>query len=261
MSPESHAQFEYQKMQLIGSLNNMANNMRDCAAAFDQFSQIVGGIPWNGNPTSFPALANGQFPMQVMQPMTMTQDENGKKRKSRGDDGDVKRRQPKKLKDPNAPKRPASSYLLFQNDIRSELKAKHPQMRNNELLSAIAKLWADMPQSEKDEYEARNRAAKDNWLAQKKIYEAGLAGPSAAPAVVATPVKVAVPVPAVAAAVVTPTEAEDDDSDEEDDDGSSDDESSDEVQVTAPPLKKNKKEETPVKEESKKEKKHKKAKA
>ena len=75
--------------------------------------------------------------------------EGGKKRKSRGEDAEGKRRA-KKPKDPNAPKRPASSYLLFQNDVRNELKAKNPGMRNNELLSAIAKLWAEMPQEQKD---------------------------------------------------------------------------------------------------------------
>lgn len=86
----------------------------------------------------------------MMPVMPMAQDEQGKKRKSRGDDPEGKKRANKKTKDPNAPKRPASSYLLFQNDVRQELKAKNPTMRNNELLSAIAKMWAEMPQEQKD---------------------------------------------------------------------------------------------------------------
>ncbi|KAI8984941.1 HMG-box, partial [Trametes punicea] len=110
----------------------------------------------------------------------MAQDDQGKKRKSRGDDGEGKKRA-RKPKDPNAPKRPASSYLLFQNDVRNELKAKNPGMRNNELLSAIAKMWADMPQEQKDEYERRNKVAKDAWLAQKAIYEGKTGQTSAAP--------------------------------------------------------------------------------
>ncbi|KAI0662866.1 HMG-box [Cubamyces menziesii] len=115
--------------------------------------------------------------MPMMPVMPMAQDEQGKKRKSRGDDPEGKRQ--KKPKDPNAPKRPASSYLLFQNDVRQELKAKNPNMRNNELLSAIAKMWAEMPQEQKDAYEARNRAAKDEWLAQKAIYEGKLGAAAA----------------------------------------------------------------------------------
>ena len=56
----------------------------------------------------------------------------------------------RKPKDPNAPKRPASSYLLFQNEVRQELKAKNPTLPNNELLGLIAKMWKDMPKSERD---------------------------------------------------------------------------------------------------------------
>ena len=113
----------------------------------EHFAGIIAGVPYMGGPGGFPALANGQYAMPVMAPMG--HDEGGKKRKSRGEDAEGKRRA-KKPKDPNAPKRPASSYLLFQNDVRAELKAKNPQMRNNELLSAISKLWSEMPQQQKD---------------------------------------------------------------------------------------------------------------
>ena len=135
--------------QVVGSLTQLAANMRECAVYAEQFAQMINGIPWTGNPAAFPALANGQY-MPVMPPMAMAHDDHGRKRKSRGgDELDGKRRQ-KKPRDPNAPKRPPSSYLLFQNDVRAELKAKNPQMRNNELLSAISKLWSEMPQQQKD---------------------------------------------------------------------------------------------------------------
>jgi transcriptional regulator HMO1 len=76
----------------------------------------------------------------------------GGKRKSRGggEDAEGKRRRKIKPKDPNAPKRPPSSYLLFQNEVRQELKAKHPNIPNNELLAKIAKAWSDMPKEQKD---------------------------------------------------------------------------------------------------------------
>lgn len=121
--------------------------MKECAAVAEQYAHIISGVPYMGNPNVFPPLANGQYPMPIMAPMG--QDEQGKKRKSRGDDGEGKRRV-KKPKDPNAPKRPASSYLLFQNDVRNELKQKNPGMRNAELLSTISRLWSEMPQAQKD---------------------------------------------------------------------------------------------------------------
>ncbi|KAI0643636.1 high mobility group box domain-containing protein [Trametes meyenii] len=259
MASDNAAQLEYHKMQLVGSLNALAHNMRECAAIADAF---VHTLNYGSNPGSFPPIgANGQFPMTMVPTMSVAQDEHGKKRKSRGDDTDGKKRA-KKPKDPNAPKRPPSSYLLFQNDVRQELKAKNPNMRNNELLSAIAKMWAEMPQEQKDAYEQRNRAAKDQWLAQKAVYEAaGKAGePSAVPI---APVPAVVPVKAVVAPVVATTSSSSEESTVEED--SSDDTSTDDDEAVeaVPPAKKSKRESAnPAKDDAapKKEKKHKKSK-
>ncbi|PIL36625.1 transcription factor [Ganoderma sinense ZZ0214-1] len=269
MTPENAAQFEYHKMQLIGSLQTLANNMKECAAVAEQYAHIISGVPYMGNPNVFPPLANGQYPMPIMAPMA--QDEQGKKRKARGDDGEGKRRV-KKPKDPNAPKRPASSYLLFQNDIRSELKQKNPGMRNADLLNAISKLWSEMPQSQKDAYENRNKELKDQWRADKAVYESGKAGASGLPVAASTPaapvaaapvVTKAVPAPAVVATVEE--ESSDEETPAEEDENSSSDSSSDEDEA-APPPKKSKKETSAAAAkgeatETKKEKKHKKTKA
>ena len=125
--------------------------MRDAATIAEQFSQIVRDIPYHpGHPGFMPP--NGQLfqlpPAPVMPPAP-----TGGKRKTRGgEEGgeDVKKKRKTKPKDPNAPKRPASSYLLFQNDVRQELKAKNPHLPNNELLNLIAKAWGEMPKEQKD---------------------------------------------------------------------------------------------------------------
>ncbi|KAF8883409.1 high mobility group box domain-containing protein, partial [Infundibulicybe gibba] len=54
-----------------------------------------------------------------------------------------------KPKDPNAPRRPASSYILFQNAVRTEMKATNPEMTNHELLAMISKKWQDMSTEDK----------------------------------------------------------------------------------------------------------------
>lgn len=88
-----------------------------------------------------PAHPNPQFvPVAIPQPVTG-------KRKTRDE---VEGKKKKIIRDPNAPKRPASSYLLFQNDVRQSLKAKHPNVPNNELLQIISKLWQEMPKEQKD---------------------------------------------------------------------------------------------------------------
>jgi HMG (high mobility group) box len=60
-----------------------------------------------------------------------------------------KKRKARAPKDPNAPKRPASSYLMFQNDIRAELKKKHPEISNADLLGMISKQWQGMTDEQK----------------------------------------------------------------------------------------------------------------
>lgn len=66
------------------------------------------------------------------------------------DDGSKKRKRASKPKDPNAPKRPASSYILFQNAIRSELRKQFPEITNAELLSMISEKWKSMPAEDKE---------------------------------------------------------------------------------------------------------------
>ena len=118
--------------------------MRNCATFAEQFAQLIAPISYPGAPLMFP---NGQMPpvpLPQMEPV-------GGKRKSRGgEDGEGKKKRKSKPKDPNAPKRPPSSYLLFQNEVRQELKAKHPNIPNNELLAKISKAWNDMPKEQKD---------------------------------------------------------------------------------------------------------------
>lgn len=115
--------------------------MRNCATIADQFAQLVSHVPYN------PMLSNGQFAMAAPLPTPLP----ARGKRKAGDDVEGRRaKKAKKPKDPNAPKRPASSYLLFQNEVRQELKAKNPTLPNNELLGLIAKMWKDMPKSERD---------------------------------------------------------------------------------------------------------------
>ena len=191
------------------------------------------------------------------------------KRKSRGDADGKKTR---KKKDPLAPKRPPSSYLLFQNEVRSELKKTHPGMPNNELLGMISKQWSEMSQEEKEvcmltlvlfnssptRFASRNTRPcrkplrRDTWKRKTPTKPGALQPlPFLLPwyVLVNTVIRGLTPLPqstvaaadtakAVVAAPDTSTSEEEDSSEEDDDDdGSSGDDSSD---TTTPPHKKKK---------------------
>ena len=115
---------------MLQKFAQVAATLRECADIADQFA----------------AFANDVAPS------------NGRKRKGHASDEDMedegdgkkkKRKTTKKIKDPNAPKRPPSSYILFQNEIRKELKAKYPDLPPPELVQMISKKWAAMTDVEK----------------------------------------------------------------------------------------------------------------
>lgn len=123
--------------------------MREAANVADQYSQLVRDSPYHPGTSNF-LPPNGQYLQMAPAPSPLHAAPTGGKRKNAEDGEDGKKRRKTKPKDPLAPKRPASSYLLFQNDVRGDLKAKNPHLPNNELLHLISKAWNDMPRGQKD---------------------------------------------------------------------------------------------------------------
>lgn len=72
----------------------------------------------------------------------------------------------KKVKDPNAPKRPLSAYMFFAKDQRAAILKKNPSFGVTDVAKALGAQWAKT--TDKSKYEAE--AAKD-----KKRYEAAMA--------------------------------------------------------------------------------------
>jgi len=56
-----------------------------------------------------------------------------------------------KLGLPKKPKKPLSPYIQFQNEIRPELKKKHPEKHSQELLAIAASMWRELPDAKKVE--------------------------------------------------------------------------------------------------------------
>jgi hypothetical protein len=77
----------------------------------------------------------------------------GSKRHGDEDDveGTIKKRRTvgKRAKDPDAPKRAASSYIFFQNDLRQELRKQHPDITSTEIMTRVSKQWAELTPEQK----------------------------------------------------------------------------------------------------------------
>jgi hypothetical protein len=119
------------------ALRSVADGMRQAASVLDTFAGTVQRMHF-GQAVQLPH--GFALPSPVAQHAPRGGDEHA---------GPTKRKRAVKVKDPNAPKRPASSYLLFQNAVRQETKKENPTLPNNELLALISQRWANMSDSEK----------------------------------------------------------------------------------------------------------------
>lgn len=61
----------------------------------------------------------------------------------------TKAKKEKKIKDPNAPKRPPSAYIEFQNNVRAKFREADPELSYAEVLRKIAAVWGTMSDDEK----------------------------------------------------------------------------------------------------------------
>jgi high mobility group protein B2 len=95
-----------------------------------------------------------------------------------------KKEQKKKLaakKDPAAPKRPQSAYLLWVSDHREEVKAEMSGSPSGpELLKELAKRWQHLDEKSKAVYEARGLAEKDKYAEAMAAYKLGAVEKAAA---------------------------------------------------------------------------------
>jgi hypothetical protein len=137
----------------MGQLSSVADSMRKCADVAEHFSQVIAHLGPNATMPPIPQF--NTLPMadpKQMAPLLSTAPApaNGKRKAQTTPDGEAKKRKVKKPRDPDAPKRPASSYLLFQNEVRQAMKKANPGMANHEILTTISQRWAAMTPEEKD---------------------------------------------------------------------------------------------------------------
>lgn len=75
-----------------------------------------------------------------------------------------------KTRDPGAPKRNMSTYLLYQNAMRDQFKAINPGMTFGQLAKYTSAMYAEMPPAEKESWAARAEADKERYLHELSSY-------------------------------------------------------------------------------------------
>jgi len=101
-----------------------------------------------------------------------------KKAKAAARDASPKRESPKKTKkdkDPNAPKRPRSAYILFSTEQRANVIKDHPEYAPKEVTTELGARWGKLTEEEKKQYQQQNEADKERYKQEMESYKPTLA--------------------------------------------------------------------------------------
>ena len=89
----------------------------------------------------------------------------------KGMDTFIKPKKVKKVKDPKAPKRALSAWIIYTNELRPKFKADNPEKSTTELTTLMSQEWRNMSDSDKKKYENLALVDKERYMKEKEEYE------------------------------------------------------------------------------------------
>ncbi|CAG8749390.1 4426_t:CDS:2, partial [Acaulospora morrowiae] len=144
IDPELLRQLNAKRDVLVNAYEQIAQALRAAAKACDEFQALiprdVGIVPSETHASSI-----GHQPRKFKKPQ---------------------------IKDPNAPKRPNTAYILFSNEIRAETKADNPHANQKEIVTLIGQKWKALSREQKKVYEDRYFADKERYDEELRAYRA-----------------------------------------------------------------------------------------
>ena len=81
----------------------------------------------------------------------------------------------RKKKDPNAPKKALSAYMIFAQANRDKVKKENPDASFGELGKLLGKLWGKASKSDKAKYEAKANKDKERYEKEMSKYKTAAA--------------------------------------------------------------------------------------
>ncbi|CAB4377217.1 unnamed protein product [Rhizophagus irregularis] len=142
--------------ELLAQLNAKRDNL---VYAYEQIAQAL----------RYAAKACDEFQALIPRDVGIIPGDLGVSSQSIGSQRKFKKPQ---IKDPNAPKRPNTAYILFSNEIRADTKAANPQANQKEIVTLIGQKWKALSREEKKVYEDRYFADKERYDEELRAYRA-----------------------------------------------------------------------------------------
>ncbi|CAD8188268.1 unnamed protein product [Paramecium octaurelia] len=69
------------------------------------------------------------------------------------------------------PKKPLTAYFLFLGDERHEIMKNNPGSKISEITQIAARMWAELDEQRKKEYQKRTEVLQKEYEVKKKEYE------------------------------------------------------------------------------------------
>ncbi|KAL7525598.1 hypothetical protein ACHAWF_001434, partial [Thalassiosira exigua] len=90
---------------------------------------------------------------------------------SDSDDGGRRKKKKKKAKkDPNAPKRNMSSFFLYSNATRADVRATNPDAKFGQIAQIISRHFKALPEEERAYWDQKAAEAKVRYQREMAIY-------------------------------------------------------------------------------------------
>ncbi|GAA5859677.1 hypothetical protein JCM8547_006189 [Rhodosporidiobolus lusitaniae] len=149
---------------LANSYSQLAKQQKAASAAIASYAQEIGSTDDAGALLAqFPSLLGGVGADKAGSPDA---DASPSGKRKRGPNKE------KKAKDPNAPKRPPSAYLEYQNSVRDEFRNQYKDLSYSEVLKKIGLVWQQMSDEDKKPWHDITEAKKSDYAESKKAYDA-----------------------------------------------------------------------------------------
>ncbi len=77
----------------------------------------------------------------------------------------------KKVKDPNAPKRPMNAFMYFAKENRQSINNTHPEAKQSEIAKLLGTEWTGMNEKKKKKYVQLAEKDKERYVSEKANYD------------------------------------------------------------------------------------------
>ncbi|WWC63213.1 uncharacterized protein I303_105813 [Kwoniella dejecticola CBS 10117] len=163
MSAPTYEEMEAKRQEMIASFREIAGAMTRCVKIIEEYTALSPPTLKKPDLSIFQnaMLSNGQ-PISEFLSKNQLLLQPVKERKKKD----------KKPRDPNAPKRPPSAYIFFQNEIRDEIRNSNPGMSYKDILGVISLKWKDLTDAQRKVYEDAYAKAQIDFVENEKAYTA-----------------------------------------------------------------------------------------